>query len=261
MRIKNYGLLIFVWTSLFFPSLVWAQNSILAQLMQAKTAVVEVKAQTAGLVKQPTPNAAFDPKTGRVLVIRNAGVAAFERRGAGVIIHQVGIIATNAHTIAQAAAVQVTLPDGTAVPAQILRFNSSLDLCLLKIAPPYPLTTLALVDSNDVKLGDEIFTIGTSAINKDAISGGIIIGLGTNRSSPPYGGKRNDLFQTTINLYEGDSGGPLFDKKGRLIGLMTAKERTADHSSFAIPANSIAQYLIDYLNELKAKNEQPPHHP
>ena len=241
--------------NLFLSTSAWSQTSILETLLQSQSAIVEVKAQGAGLFKPPTQQAAMDPRTGRIILVRNAGMATFERNGAGVIIHPSGIIATNAHIASQAKVISVTLHDQTTVPAQVISFEPNLDLCLLKIAPPEGLTYLPLADSNGVKLGDEIFTVGNSAVVKESLSGGKVIGLGRSHGILVHGTIRNDLIQTTIDLYKGDSGGPLFNRQGQLIGLMTAKEMSADHSSFAIPSNQIALHLISYLNEIKAKNE------
>ena len=170
-----------------------------------------------------------------------------------MIIHPSGIIVTNAHTVNRANRVMVRLNNDREMPAEVIRLVNNIDMAFLRIQPPFPLRAVPLADSNLIQLGDQVLTIGSSPVLKQTVSGGVIIGLGRNRTAKHRGQTRNDLFQTTINLYEGDSGGPLFNNEGALIGLMTAKETGADHSSFAIPSNQILWHLIKYLKETKAK--------
>jgi S1-C subfamily serine protease len=180
---------------------------------------------------------------------RKVAVGSYQRRAAGIIIHDSGVIVTNAHTVQLADHIQIVFADKTAVPAQVGRVIKNLDLALLQVAVPFPLIPVTLADSDQIRLGDEIITIGSSPLLDKTISGGKVIGIGTNRSLPQQGERRTDLIQTTVNLYQGDSGGPLFDRQGRLIGLMTAKETSADHSSFAIPSNQILKHLKAYMAE------------
>jgi len=150
--------------------------------------------------------------------------------------------------VAKANHITAILNDGTQAPASVIRFISNLDLALLKIEPPFDLVPIIIADSDSVPLSADIITVGNSEMLSKTISGGRIVGIGTNRELNKQGKRRVDLFQTDINLYKGDSGGPLFDKKGQLIGLMTAQESGGEHTSFAIPSNKIMKYLLEYLN-------------
>ena len=180
-------------------------------------------------------------------------VASYRRYGAGVIVHPAGVIVTNAHTVNKATGIQIMLHDNTVVPAKIVRFINNIDLAILQIQSPSPLQAVVIADSDELKLRDEIITVGNSSLLKQSITAGHITGLGTSRSLEHQGIHRTDLIHTSINLYEGDSGGPLFDRKGQLVGLIVAKETTADHSSFAIPSNKIMPYLVDYLQEVQGQ--------
>ncbi|MBF0486275.1 MAG: serine protease, partial [Candidatus Omnitrophica bacterium] len=80
-------------------------------------------------------------------------------------------------------------------------------------------------------------TIGHSDLLNGTISGGIVAGMGTVPAES--GGQSIELIQLNINHYQGDSGGPVFDNQGRLLGLMSAKRLTKDRACFAVPANKI----------------------
>ncbi len=240
----------FLYSTLAGPAL--AQPSIIDQIIKTQHSLVGVRATNMGLVKSSGSAAALDPKTGRIVVTHNAAMAAYQRGGAGVIIHPSGIIVTNAHTVNKAGAVTVVFSDNTETSAQVIRVINNLDLALLKFKPSRAAIPVIIGDSNEIRLGDEIATIGNSDLLKESITGGQVIGLGTSRSKKTKGQTDHDLIQTSFNVYKGDSGGPLFDKQGRLIGLMTAKQNSVDHSSFAIPSNKIVTYLNEYL-----KNPSP----
>lgn len=232
-----------------FPS--FAQDSIINQMLKTQQAVVEIQTENADLFKTPQRKAAIDPKTGRIVAARKIVQRSYQRNGAGVIVHPDGIIVTNAHIGHKADTIKITLNTEEILFAQPIRIVNDLDLLLLKINTGRPLPFVQLADSDKIALKDDVITIGNSTLLKNTISGGRVIGIGVNRKLKHTGKHRTDLIQTTVNLYHGDSGGPLFDRYGRLIGLMTADEGTADHSSFAIPSNKIKKYLIEYFNSEK----------
>ncbi len=227
--------------------------NILMQMMETQEAVVEVHAINTDVFQPSQAIAGINPETGAMVIINRTPVAQYERSGSGVIIDPSGIIVTNAHTVYRANRVQVNLDDGQTFPARIITYVNDLDLALLKIDTPMLLSFVDIANSDSIRLGQEVVTIGNSPILKKTISGGKIIGLGVERTIQRLGGRRTGLIQTSVNLYHGDSGGPLFDDTGDLIGLMTADEGSRDHSSFAIPSNRIKQYLLEYLNAQDSK--------
>lgn len=231
------------------------QTSIIAQIQELQPAIVSVKAVNTGIFQAPYQAAAIDKATGRVIVLRRLKAAGYNRFGAGVIIDPSGIIVTNAHIVHNADKIAVILHDNTEIPAQVLMVIKNLDIGLIQIPLPYPVSPVELANSDQVKLQDEVITVGNSQFLKQTFSGGKIKGIGTTRHQFLKGEiKTTSLLQTTINLYEGDSGGPLFNHQGQLIGMMTAKEAAADHSSFAVPSNLIRRYLGEYLYKNKQGN-------
>ncbi len=236
-------------TAPIFPAA--AQPSILAQVLDSRAAVVEVVAENVDLFRDGKGRTAFDPRTGRVVILKNVKKSSYRREAAGVIIHPSGVIVTNAHVVHKANFIWIHLYNGQEFPADIAGYIGNLDLAFLKIEYPTPLPAVPIADSDRIKLGDEIITVGHSFVLNQTVSGGKVIGLGTSHAKRKAGQRRTDLIQTSFNLYEGDSGGPLFDAQGRLIGLMTAKENKTDHSSFAVPSNKINAFLKDYLRSGK----------
>ncbi len=228
-----------------------AQTSIIDEIRRLQPAIVSVKSMNTDIYKEKPQLIGIDQKTGRLIISNPLFRALYNRFGAGVLIHPDGIIVTNAHTVHRANHITVTLNDQTEIPASVVFFMNDIDICLIRISLPYPIPPVELADSDQIHLGDEIMTVGNSGFLKQTLSGGKISGLGVDRNGPEKNGHKVNLIQTSINLYKGDSGGPLFDRRGRLVGMMTAKENDADHSSFAVPANYINDYLQQYLSRLK----------
>jgi len=244
MRIFNCTILLILTLCVFhFPNYrLCAEQDIITTVQESMPAIVTIAAENTKLYQSPPTATARDPRTGRIVVRKGLTTAAYNRIGAGVILDTSGIIVTNAHTISKANRIKVILHDQTKIPAQPIKVISNYDLAYLQITPPYPLLPIVFADSDKVQLKDEVITVGNSEVLKQTISGGFIIGIGTSATEKEQGLDTTGLLQTSINLYKGDSGGPLLDKKGHLIGLMVAGQIKKDHSSFAIPSNKIKQY-------------------
>lgn len=241
---------------ILWPTPLLAQPSLLNQILLTQNSIVEVQAENnVGFAKAGKGKVAVNPLTGKMVVLQGVARASYERKGAGVIIHPAGVIVTNAHIISQANRIAVTLADHSTISAQVVRMNPDVDIALLRVLTSDALPYVALANSDQIQLGEEIMTSGNSPLLTSTVTGGKVIGIGINRNIQKSGHQQTDLIQTTVNLYEGDSGGPLFNRRGELVGLMTAKETTADHSSFAIPANKIAIILQDYLKQVQAEKQ------
>ncbi len=230
-----------------------AQDSIIQRIHFALPSIVEITAQNAVAVRGPK-STALDKQTGRLIQIEKIKTAQYTRSGSGVIIDPTGIIATNAHIVSDAKRIAVRMMDGVIVSANPLKVFPDQDLAFLKITPPYPITRIDFADSANVKINEEIVTVGSSPFLKKTISAGRIIGLGKQGRSPDS--IHPDLFQININIYHGDSGGPLFNFKGQLVGLMVAGQFKIDRSSFAIPSNKILQLYLKYLQSLEKAQKQ-----
>ena len=224
-----------------------AQDSVIDTAIKARESIVTVKALKTDFYQSPKASAALDPATGRVILAHKLLSSHALRTGTGVIVSSSGLIVTNLHTIINANKLSVILHDQTSAGAQILHLLPQHDLALLKINPPFGLQPVAFADSDTVKLGDAVTNIGNSELLKETISGGIVTGLGTGYHKVEESRQTVELIEVNINLYSGDSGGPLLDKQGRLIGMIVAKLRNKDKASFAIPSNKIKILYSDFI--------------
>lgn len=193
-----------------------------------------------------------------------------EAAGTGIILSSSGIIMTNRHVVPEGTSkVSITLSDGTELKdvSIIGRTTSSdsLDVAFLKVnnTEGHKLTPAVLGDSATVQVGDNAVAIGNALGQfQNTVTSGIISGYGrsvTAGSSNPYSGgdseNLDDLFQTDAAINEGNSGGPLVNLNGQVIGMNTAVAGNAQNIGFAIPINDI-KGLIDQVMK-NGKFERP----
>lgn len=173
--------------------------------------------------------------------------------GTGIIISKEGIVITNRHVVpAGLSEVSVTLSDGTELRNVSVigrtNENDSLDIAFLKIndIKGRTLSPAILGDSSTVEVGDNVIAIGNALGQfQNTVTNGIISGYGrtvqTGDSSDPGKAPNNldDLFQTDAAINEGNSGGPLVNLNGQVIGINTAIAGNAQNIGFAIPVNDV----------------------
>ena len=167
--------------------------------------------------------------------------------GSGFIIDSAGIVVTNNHVIAEADEIRVTLNDDTTFDAEIVGRDPKTDLAVLRIKAPGPLAAVGWGDSNKSRVGDWILAIGNPYGLENTVTVGIISARGRVINAGPY----DDFLQTDASINRGNSGGPMFNVDGRVIGINTAIFSPSGGSvgiGFAIPA-ALAKPLIDQLIE------------
>ncbi|MCU0666363.1 MAG: serine protease [Candidatus Omnitrophica bacterium] len=180
-------------------------------------------------------------------VVKPVGISQYTRKGGGVIVDPSGLIVANSHTTQQAGRVKVVLADNTEYQAEILVFSPDDDLAILRIKPDAPLKYITLADINKIKLGDPVYNVGRSDILKDSISEGKIIGIGT-KTDPADKSVSTQMLKIDFNVYQGDSGGPVLNKDGELLGLILGGSVTSGRLALAVPSNKIKKYLDDALS-------------
>ena len=222
------------------------QTSLIASALESKKSLVHITALQFAIKKSPHTSAALDPRTGRIIIAQKVIAAQASKTGAGVIISCDGLIVTNLHTVKGAEKIAVHLFNSRLTSAKVLHILPKHDLALLKIDAGFPLTPIEFADSNHVKLRDEVIVIGNSKFLKETLSGGRVIGIGTSHLIKNKNLKSIELIEINIDLHKGDSGGPLLDRQGRLIGMIAAELR-AKQSSFAIPSNKIKKLYLDFI--------------
>jgi serine protease Do len=167
--------------------------------------------------------------------------------GSGFVIDPNGIIVTNNHVIEEADEVEVNFADGRTLTAEVVGRDLKTDLAVLRVNPPAPLPFVEFGDSDAIRVGDWVMAIGNPFGLGGSVTLGIISARNRNINSGPY----DDFIQTDAAINRGNSGGPLFDMNGNVVGVNTAIISPTGGSigiGFAIPT-AIAQNVINQLVE------------
>ena len=174
--------------------------------------------------------------------------------GSGFIISEDGYIVTNYHVIEGATSIKVTLNDGSQFDARLIGGEETNDVAVLKIDGITGLKPVVLGDSDDLVVGETVCTIGNAlgTLSFSQTSGGV---SATDRSVTMSDGTVISMIQTDCTINSGNSGGPLFDSYGRVVGITSAKYSNNGDSSqasiegigFAIPINDVIGIITDYI--------------
>lgn len=175
-----------------------------------------------------------------------------EGTGSGFVYNKNGYIVTNNHVVTDAQKIEVTLADGTTLPAQVVGADPLTDLAVLKVeAPKGKLLPLTLGDSSILQPGQLAIAIGNPFGLEGTITTGVISAL--NRTLRTGEGRTMwDVIQTDAAINPGNSGGPLLDSTGRVIGVNTAIFSTSGGSEgvgFAIPVNTIKRIVPQLIQK------------
>ena len=166
-----------------------------------------------------------------------------QKFGSGFVIDPSGIIATNQHVIADAFSVMVHFADGTTMPGKVMAENEAVDLALVKVEPPQPLSAMRWGDSDKVRIGEPVIAMGNPLGVGLSVSVGVVSALNRNIDNGPLG----NYIQTDASINHGNSGGPLVNMQGEVIGVDTSIVSNSSGSvglGYAIPAED-AQFIIE----------------
>ena len=168
--------------------------------------------------------------------------------GSGFIVDSSGgYVVTNNHVIEGADEITVVLQDDTRIPAKLVGRDPKTDLAVLKIVPTTKLPSVSFGDSDEARVGDWVIAIGNPFGLGGTVTAGIISARGRNINSGPY----DDFIQTDASINRGNSGGPMFNLDGEVIGVNTAIFSPSGGSvgiGFAIPSATVRlviRQLID----------------
>lgn len=167
--------------------------------------------------------------------------------GSGFIIDKDGYIVTNNHVIEQSSEIEVILQDERSYQARVIGRDRKTDLALLKIDADKPLPYVSFGDSSDARVGDWVVAIGNPYGLGGSVTAGIVSARARDINSGPY----DDYIQTDASINRGNSGGPLFNLEGEVIGINTAIFSPSGGSvgiGFSIPSN-LAQGVLNQLRE------------
>ena len=183
--------------------------------------------------------------------LRSARRVPVRSLGSGIVIGPAGYIVTNAHVVGRAQEIHVTFANKTKYEARIVVADIKSDLAIIKIVLPENKTEtfpyLQLARSDDLMIGETVIAVGNPLGLTSTVTVGII--SATDRTlNFRRGVKYDGLIQTDAPINHGNSGGPLLNVKGELIGINTAIRADAQNIGFAIPVGTLREKLADLLD-------------
>lgn len=167
--------------------------------------------------------------------------------GSGFIVDTAGIVVTNNHVIADADEINVILNDGTKIKAELVGVDKKTDLAVLKFKPVKPLIAVKFGDSDKLRLGEWVIAIGNPFSLGGTVTAGIVSARNRDIRSGPY----DNYIQTDAAINRGNSGGPLFNLDGEVVGVNTLIISPTGGSigiGFAVPSKTVAG-VVDQLRQ------------
>jgi serine protease Do len=166
-------------------------------------------------------------------------------QGSGFVIDASGIIVTNNHVIEQSEDISVVFTDGTTLKAELVGRDPKTDIAVLRVKPDKPLTVVSFGDSDKLRVGDWVLAIG----NPFGLGGSVSLGIVSARNRDINAGPYDDFIQTDAAINKGNSGGPLFNLAGEVVGINTAIYSPSGGSvgiGFSVPAATV-RGVVDQL--------------
>ncbi|XP_061898137.1 serine protease HTRA2, mitochondrial-like [Entelurus aequoreus] len=200
----------------------------------------------ADVVEKSTPAVVYveimgrHPFSGREMAVSN---------GSGFIISSDGLIVTNAHVVANKRGVRVKLTNGETYNAIVQDVDQVADIATIKISAKNPLPTLALGRSSDVRQGEFVVAMGSPFALRNTITSGIISSVQRGSKELGLSNPNMEYIQTDAAIDFGNSGGPLINLDGEVIGINTMKVTAG--ISFAIPSDRLRSFLDQAANRKK----------
>jgi S1-C subfamily serine protease len=180
----------------------------------------------------------------------SAGSAGGQAQGSGFVYDRSGHIVTNQHVVGSGGSVTVRFSDGSQHRAELVGTDPSTDLAVIRVdAPESLLTPLALGDSAEVDVGDDVVALGSPFGLEGTVTSGIVSAL-HRQMTAPNNFTITDSIQTDAAINHGNSGGPLLDRRGRVIGVNAQIESESggnDGVGFAIPSNTVRSIVSQLI--------------
>lgn len=167
--------------------------------------------------------------------------------GSGFIVDTAGVVVTNNHVIADADEINVIMNDGTKIKAELVGVDKKTDIAVLKFKPVKPLIAVKFGDSDKLRLGEWVIAIGNPFSLGGSVTAGIVSARNRDISQGPY----DNYIQTDASINRGNSGGPLFNLEGEVVGVNTLIISPTGGSiglGFAVPSKTVAG-VVDQLRQ------------
>ena len=178
-------------------------------------------------------------------------------QGSGFVYDASGHIVTNDHVVADSSSIKVAFPDGSTYPATVVGSDASTDLAVIKVdAPSSKLHPLTLGDSSQLAVGAPVVAIGSPFGLEETVTSGIVSALHREMTSP-NGFAIADSIQTDAAINHGNSGGPLLDSNGHVIGVNTQIKSDSGGNEgvgFAVPSQTIKSVVSQILSTGEAQH-------
>lgn len=215
-------------------------------LLSGASAWADAPKSTADVVSAVMPSVVMIQQRG--MATDNGVPVVRDELGTGFIVDPSGLIVTNRHVIEGAFSISVDLSDGTHLPAKLVGMGTNFDIAVLKIDAGRPLQTVNIGDSDKLRVGDTVLAIGNPLGFTRTVTKGIVSAFNRDIGMSAY----DDLIQSDASVNHGNSGGPLFNEAGEVIGINQAIH-TQDGGgsigiSFAIPANQ-AKFVLQNIKQ------------
>ncbi len=166
--------------------------------------------------------------------------------GSGLVVASDGLILTNSHVVSGASEISVSMADGQREKARLIGEDPHSDIAVLRTDAPLAAPSLSFVDSKTVRAGQIAIAIGNPLGFEQTVTAGVVSAIG--RSLRATTGRLiDDVIQTDAALNPGNSGGPLVDSSGRVIGINTAVIRGAQGICFSVAGNTALNVLSQIL--------------
>ncbi|MEM8839773.1 MAG: DegQ family serine endoprotease, partial [Pseudomonadota bacterium] len=171
--------------------------------------------------------------------------------GSGFVIDPDGIIITNNHVIADADEITANFADGTKLVATVIGRDEKTDLAVLKVEPESPLPSVEFGRSSDMRVGDWVMAIGNPFGLGGTVTAGIVSAINRDINAGPY----DNFIQTDAAINRGNSGGPLFNRDGQVIGINTAIFSPSGGGSVGIGFSVPSDTAVAVISQLRAFGE------
>ncbi len=179
--------------------------------------------------------------------VKNSYLTGF---GTGFIISEEGYIVTNYHVVEGASSIKVTLYDESVYSAKLVGYEESNDIAVIKIEPQGKIESVVYGVSSDLKVGDDVYVIGNPLGDLTfTLTTGVVSAL--NRLIDTGAGFNINMFQTDAAINSGNSGGPVFDKHGFVVGIASAKYASSSIEGlcFCVPIDDVRSMIDEIINK------------
>jgi serine protease Do len=218
----------------------------LVERLNPSVVFIEVESKAEAL--PPGLNEEFSRRFGIPLPDQMPGQGTQKGLGTGFIVSADGQIVTNNHVVAGADTVKVKLADGRTLDAKVVGADPSTDIALLRVTSDTPLPALRFGSSSALRVGEDVLAIGNPFGLGSTVTSGIVSALGRDLQSGPF----DEFIQTDAAINKGNSGGPLFNAAGEVVGVNTAIVSPTGGSvgiGFAVPSDMVQKVVADLADD------------